>query len=490
MMGQIVLLIISLALTCLQGKPPNIVVIVADDLGYNDVSWHNDFVITPHLAQLAAEGVTLEQHYSQPICTPTRGALLTGRYPIHSGLHNGVIEPLTPYGLDTALTTLPEELKRANYTTHMVGKWHLGICNKKFWPTSRGFDHHYGFLLGAQSYFTHDRFGGYDFRDDDEVAIAANGTYSTTLIQDRAVKIISNHDESNPLFMYVPFQSVHGPLEVPDIYKNMYDDVEDEDRRTYLGMVTAMDDAVGNITEALKSSNLYENTIIVWFSDNGGPIKGWPPGHETGYAANNWPLRGGKFTLFEGGTRTVAFVHAPKYLSPRISTNWMHVTDWFPTLLSVAGLSPTDNALDGLDQWAQLQDASLASPRTEMIYNIFHPNFPEYNITGGPPISAIRVGDWKYIHRTLGYGGWAEAPEKDGKNTQLPDYDDTRNALFNIATDPEEKENLFETESEVAAEVKAKLDEYIAALPEGFYPPKDQAGKPENFGGIWDAGWC
>ena len=132
----------------------------------------------------------------------------------------------------------------------------------------------------------------------------------------------------------------------------------------------------------------------------------------------------------------------------------------------------------------------LSSPRTEKIYNIFYPNFPEYNITGGPPISAIRVGDWKYIHRTLGYGGWAEAPENDGKNTQLPEYDDTRNALFNIATDPEEKENLFETESEVAAEVKAKLDEYIAALPEGFYPPKDQAGKPENFGGIWDAGWC
>ena len=170
-------------------QPPNILVIVADDLGYNDVSWHNTAVLTPHLAQLAAEGVTLEQHYSQPICTPTRGALLTGRYPINNGLHNGVIEPLIPYGLDTSQTTLPEELRRANYTTHIVGKWHLGFCNKKFWPTNRGFDHHYGFLNGGQSYFSHTRDGGYDFWDDEEVALADNGTYSTTLIQQRAVEL-------------------------------------------------------------------------------------------------------------------------------------------------------------------------------------------------------------------------------------------------------------------------------------------------------------
>jgi len=463
---------------------------VADNLGYNDVSWHNPAVISPNLASLAAAGITLEQHYTQPICSPTRGALLTGRYPIHSGLHNGIIEPLTPYGLDTSLTTLPEELHRANYTSHIVGKWHLGICNKKFWPTNRGFDHHYGFLLGAESYFTHSRDGGYDFRDDEEVSLAANGTYSTTLIQERAIDIISHHDKDKPLFLYIPFQAVHGPLEVPEVYRDMYTQVEDEDRRTFLGMVTAMDDAVGNITEALKSSKLYEDSIIVWFSDNGGPVNAWPPGHELGYAANNFPLRGSMFTLFEGGTRTVAFIHAPQYLSPRTSTNWMHVTDWLPTLLSAAGLSPTSKDLDGLDQWHQLQDQSLPSPRTEMIYNIFYPNFPEYNITGGPPIAAIRVGDWKYIHRTMGYAGWAEAPETGEKGAELPDYDDIRNVLYNIATDPEEKENLIETEPDVAQKLKDKLDEYIAALPEGFYPPKSPAGKPENFGGIWSDGWC
>merc|ERR1712215_152480 len=207
-----------LFISCIHAQPPNIIVILADDLGYNDVSWHNPAVLTPNLARLASEGVTLEQHYSQPICSPTRGALLTGKYPIHNGLHNGVIEPLVPHGLDTAHVTLAEELKRSNYSTHIVGKWHLGICNKKFWPTNRGFDHHYGFLLGAESYFTHSRDGGYDFRDDEEVALTANGTYSTTLIQERAIDIIPQHDKDKPLFLYIPFQAVHGPLEVPEVY--------------------------------------------------------------------------------------------------------------------------------------------------------------------------------------------------------------------------------------------------------------------------------
>jgi len=484
----VVLVCLSATISSTHGGPPNIVVILADDLGYNDVSWHNEAVISPHLDKLATEGIILEQHYSQPTCSPTRGALLTGKYPIHSGLHNGVISPLTPYGLDTTFTTLAEELHRADYATHIVGKWHLGFCNKKFWPTNRGFDSHYGLMTGETTYYTHTRDGGYDFFDDEVTALADNGTYSTTLIQDRAVEIIANHEESKPLFMYVPFQAVHMPVEVPEIYENMYSEIQSSKRRKFLGMVTAMDDAVGNITEALKSANLYDNTVIVFLSDNGGAVKGWLPFQDGG--ANNWPLRGAKITLFEGGTRTVSFVHSPKYLSPRISTNWMHVSDWFPTLLSIAGLSPTDNSLDGLNQWTQLQDASLPSPRTEMIYNIAYPNHPEWGLVGGPPMSAIRVGDWKYIHRTWGYAGWAEPPENEEIHMQFRKMDDVRDVLYNIAADPEERINLLEIEPEVAGELKARLDDYIAILPDGFYPPEDPAGKPENFGGIWSAGWC
>eukprot|EP00091_Calanus_sinicus_P010876 TRINITY_DN2492_c1_g1_i6.p1 TRINITY_DN2492_c1_g1~~TRINITY_DN2492_c1_g1_i6.p1 ORF type:complete len:316 (+),score=96.29 TRINITY_DN2492_c1_g1_i6:73-1020(+) len=307
----LLLALCSAAVSTVLAQPPHILVLLADDLGYNDVSWHNDAVLMPHSAQLAREGVTLEQHYSQAVCSPTRGALLTGRYPIHTGLNNGAIQPLIPYGLDTSEITLAEELRRANYSTHIVGKWHLGFCNKKFWPTKRGFDHHYGLLNGGEDYFSHTRQAGYDFWDDEEAALGENGTYSTTLIQQRAVELIATHDATKPLFLYVPFQAVHGPLMVPDVYRNMYQHIENEDRRTYLGMITAMDDAVGNITQALKSSNLYDNTVIVWFSDNGGPVNGWPPVQMEAYGSNNWPLRGAKITMWEGAPELLPLCMLP-----------------------------------------------------------------------------------------------------------------------------------------------------------------------------------
>ena len=166
-------------------------------------------------------------------------------------------------------------------------------------------------MNGDEDYYTPQSWllSGYDFRDDDKVLHEANGTYSTTLFQRRAVDIIRGQDSSKPLFLYVPFQSVHAPLQVPKVYQDLYrDKVADEARQKYLGMVTAMDDAVGNITQALKESGLYDNTIIVFFSDNGGPSA-------SGFGANNWPLRQGKGHVFEGGTRTPAFVHSARFLA-------------------------------------------------------------------------------------------------------------------------------------------------------------------------------
>ena len=163
----------------------------------------------------------------------------------------------------------------------MLGKWHLGFCNSKFWPQGIGFDSFYGFLNGGGDYFDHTFVGtmnGYDFRDGFDVAWEANGTYTTTLIQKRAELIIENHDPSTPMFLYVPFQAVHGPLQVPQVYEDMYLHVNDVDRRKYLGMVTAMDDAVGNITQSLKSQGLYDNSIILFFTDNGAGAANWPPG--------------------------------------------------------------------------------------------------------------------------------------------------------------------------------------------------------------------
>jgi len=467
-------LMASVSSPVLAESPPHIVLLVADDLGFNDVSWHNDAVLSPNLASLASQGVTLEQHYSQATCTPTRGALLTGRYPIHTGLHNGQISPTVPYGLNTSFPTLAEELKTGNYATHIIGKWHLGFCDKKYWPTRRGFDHHYGFLVGDEDYYDHKNGNGYDFRNDDEVLYEATGTYSTTLFQDRAVEVIREHDPEKPLFLYVPFQSVHSPLEVPQVYQDLYSDVVDDvDRQKYLGMVTAMDDAVGNITEALKDHDLYDNTVIVFFSDNGGLIQ---------YGANNWPLRGQKSTLFEGGTRTPAFIHSPRYFSPRVEQGMMHVTDWFPTLLSSAGLTPSSDELDGVDQWDALLDDTISSPRQEMIYNIVKDG-------DSTPTAAIRSGDWKYIWSASGYNGWAAPPEGTARTTRGQRGDIT-NALFDLKNDPTEETNLADEEPERAAIMLARLEEYLESMSDVTYPDKDVAGYPKHFGGVWSSGWC
>ena len=264
---------------------------------------------------------------------------------------------------------------------------------------------------------------------------------------------------------------------------------------------------------ALEEAGLYQDSVILFFSDNGGPIKGWPPGHDTAYAANNWPLRGGKYSLWEGGTRTPASITAPGILQPAATSSKLtHVTDWFPTLLSAAGITPSEEGLDGIDQWATLKDLSMEAVRHEMVYNIF---YPTWDLSGGPPVSALRQGDWKFLRRTVGFAGWGEAPEhSNSTDTEPGNVDDLRDQLFNLSNDPEERENLVEVESERAAEMLARLIE----IEEGMsgvritkylvlsrhssltnkcnmyvkvrYPEKTDAGDPSNFGGVWDAGWC
>ena len=222
----------------------------------------------PNIQELASKGIILENHYSQSVCTPSRGSFMTGRYPINIGLQNGVIVNGVPFGIDTQFSLLPQELKRAGYLSHIIGKWHLGICNKRFWPHHRGFNSFYGYLGGGEGYYDHStRYwssyfqfliddnilrGGYDFRDGDEVNFEVNGTYSTELFQQRAIDIIENHPEDEPLFLYVPFQSVHDPIEVPDEYVDNFEYVDNEKRKKYLGMILAMDEAVGNIIKSLE----------------------------------------------------------------------------------------------------------------------------------------------------------------------------------------------------------------------------------------------
>jgi arylsulfatase A-like enzyme len=244
---------------------PNVVMILADDLGWGDVGWHGSEIKTPNLDRLAGSGAKLERFYVQPVCSPTRAAFLTGRYPMRTGLQVGVVRPWAPYGLPPDERTLPQALKEAGYDTAIVGKWHLGHVSPEYLPTRRGFDRQYGHYNGAIDYFTHDRDGGHDWHRDDRES--RDEGYSTHLIAKEAARLIAERNPARPLFLYVPFNAVHAPHQVPARYKAPYRDLP-EPRRSYAGMTAALDEAVGTIAEAVDAAGLSESTLIVFSSDN------------------------------------------------------------------------------------------------------------------------------------------------------------------------------------------------------------------------------
>ena len=335
-------------------------------------------------------------------------------------------------------------LRDEGYVTQAVGKWHLGFCNAKYLPTNRGFDHHFGFWLGAQNYYTHIRDHGYDLRNDLAIANNDNNTYSSELFAERASSIISQHRRNtNPLFLYVAFQAVHTPLQVPENYEKIYKRVKNIKRRKFLGMVTAMDDAVGRIIKALEENHMLQNTMIVFLSDNGGPID---------QGADNYPLRGSKGSLWEGGSRTPAFIFWQK-LRPRIEQRMFHITDWFPTFLDMIGSRHKSDELDGVSHKKALMGADGAWERRDMLYNAFRRNK-----------AAMRVGDWKLI-----------LPHKQ---------------LFNIVNDPTESKNIAKENKSVVRDIESKLVNYTRNLSRVKYPQKNPKGHPRNWKGVWSYGWC
>src|SRR4051812_22749758 len=322
---------------------PDIVFILADDLGYNDVGFTGGKQIkTPNLDQLAAAGTVLKQFYVQPVCTPTRAALMTGRYPMRYGLQVGVIIPTADYGLPLEEQMLPTALRVASYSTNILGKWHLGSFDNAYWPTARGFDHHYGQLFGAIDYFTHIRDGKLDWHRDGQL-LKEEG-YTTHLLAAEAVRVIHSQPKEKPLFLYLPFNAVHGPFGAPEKYKEPYRGLKGQ-RRTYAGMVAAMDEAVGKVVQAIEETGRRKNTLFIFSSDNGGPA----PGRIT----DNGIFRAGKGTLYEGGVRVCAFVTWDGRIKPGNHVDEpMHMVDWYPTLLKLTSAHVEQKLpLDGRDIW-------------------------------------------------------------------------------------------------------------------------------------------
>src|SRR5262245_10182249 len=338
---------------------PNIIYVLADDLGWKDVGFHGSDIKTPNIDRLAQTGARLEQFYVQPMCTPTRAALMTGRYPCRYGLQTLVIPTPSKYGLPTDEWLLPQALKDAGYRTAMVGKWHLGHADRKYWPRQRGFDYHYGSMVGEVDYFTHSSANVRDWYRDDR-PVNEQG-YVTQLWGKDAVAQINAHDTKTPLFLYLAFTAPHSPYQAPKEYIDRYRHIEDPTRRTYAAMITCMDDEIGKLVAALVKKNMRDNTLIVFMSYNGGNqtalFAGDADVSNLKLPADNGPYRGGKSMLYEGGTRVAALANWPGRIKSGEVKEMMHVVDMFPTLAGLAGASLTrGKRLDGLDVWSTISD--------------------------------------------------------------------------------------------------------------------------------------
>ncbi|XP_072038383.1 arylsulfatase B-like [Amphiura filiformis] len=508
---------------------PHIVFVLADDLGYNDIGYHAvhgmSAVKTPHLDTLASEGVKLENYYVQPICSPSRSVLMTGRYLIRYGLQHNVFRAAQPTCLPLNEIILPKKLRELGYATHAIGKWHLGMCRTECLPTRRGFDSFFGYLLEGSNYFSgnktirfpsfKDKWTGIDLWEDETPVLKYGRKHSTKVFTRKARDIIRQHDKDRPLFLYLAYKSVHRPLQAPLKYIKKFQHISNTKRRTLAAMVACLDDQIKSITDALRQEGLWENTVFVFSSDNGGHVDYLGGG-------NNWPLRGGKWTLYEGGVRAVAFVNSPLLSSDvrgTVNKELMHISDWFPTFVDGLGGGNTSllsKPLDGVNMW-QTISKGVPSPREELLLNVDsmrRSSQMQYlkiqywqNHLGGrsdtlwPLIHAgIRLGDWKLLTgpsaTRWAYSKWLP-PQESGQREQ--DLLNTSSKcgrpitnqvikLYNITADPKETCNVAQRPENlhIVIDLLQRLQRYFLEAKPAYYPRyPDLNANPALHGGVW-----
>jgi arylsulfatase A-like enzyme len=463
---------------------PNIVIILADDMGWRDVGYNGSEIKTPNIDGLAAKGVILDRYYAQPTCSPTRSALMTG----HSPMRLGVVQPLSklaPTGLPLSEKLLPQYLKEANYQTVLTGKWHLGGRQRAYLPTERGFDQFYGSVNGGIGYWDHVHGGGLDWQRNGKT-LREEG-YSTDLITTEAIKLVRGRDKSRPLMLYAAFGAPHLPNEAPEAAIAQYADIKNPHRRVHAAMVTELDLAIGRLVETLKSEGMLDNTIIWFMSDNGGLIASPPPSfsvlgqqiakmeaaagtkltprfmeflrvNNIEGGSDNLPLKGAKATVYEGAARVPSFVYWQGKLSAKTSAQMITAQDVLPTLLQGAGLK-VPARLDGRSLWPALAKANA---------------------------KALRVSDY-VIQASKGLGqdeAYYRYPWK------LVRIDGAPEALYNVEQDPSEKTDL----AELHPNLVKKLSAALTAFPRGAsvqVSMKDAILDPDFFGGKEDrAPWA
>lgn len=437
-------------------RQPNIVVLLADDLGFADVGFRGGEIATPSIDRLAREGVVLDRYYVAPICSPTRAALMTGRDPIKLGIAYDQINPWNNVGLAPSETTLAEVLKADGYQTALVGKWHLGHTQQHQLPNAQGFDHFYGHLHTNTNYYKHTRENGHDLQQNGK-PIQASGEYLTRLEAREAVRFVRERDPSRPFFLYVPFTAPHSPMQAPKATIEKYAKLPNTKyRRVYAAMVDEMDQAVGQILAVLDEEEIAEETIVFFSSDNGGTEI---------YGGVNTPLRGFKGQTFEGGIRVGAAIRWPDGLEGgRTIDSMVTVMDVMPTLAAAAGVRiPSSVPRDGLDMWPAIQRDQRV-PREKPVGFVSEIPLP------GVIHLALFDGRFKLV----------QVLEERQTETRLTNH------LFDIEADPYEKADLAERHPAVLQRMQRLLSEWrrqhpmagtrsTLVAPPGWLAPKDWA---------------
>ncbi|XP_034948970.1 arylsulfatase B-like [Chelonus insularis] len=513
---------------------PHIIVIIADDMGWNDVSYHGSNQIpTPNIDTLAYNGVILKNHHVLPMCTPSRTAFFTGRYPIRDGMYGYPLKAGEPRGLPLNTTLLPQYLRGLGYSTHMVGKWHVGYQSNDYTPTRRGFETFFGYYNGQIQYYNYTittkqfNVNGYDMHRDNAEEIRPDWShkneYATDVFTDEAIKIIDNHNNIKPLYLQISHLAPHcsdleDPLEVRDMKEvnRTFGHISDISRRKYAGMVSALDESVGHVVKALDQNNMLENSIIVFMSDNGAPT--------TGFLANygsNYPLRGLKFTLYEGGVHTPACIYSPLInFKGRVIENLFHMTDWMPTLYAAAGGNTADlGVIDGVNQWSMISQGKFGR-RNSLLINVYD----EGNL------GAAIIGQYKLLTGASRIYGdyYGENIDDDDPSTPAYDLDAVSNSLagqaiarvsgaylsrkqmlqlrstskiickpfsqysncsdrclFDLTVDPCETTDISQQYPEVVRTLEDYINGYRGVLVEESKNPIDPNSLPFHFGGVW-----
>lgn len=388
---------------------PNILIIVADDLGWNGVGFHDSSAVTPQLDRLAADSTELRRFYTYAVCSPSRAALLTGQMPLRFGIVDAM-DRRHP-GIPKDVVTLPEIFRDAGYQTSLIGKWHLGEQRP---PLASGFDHFYGHLGPSIDYYKHTNPRGQRDWQRDGTPLQESG-YSTDLIADEAIRQITQRDSGQPFFMQVAFNAPHVPLAAPPELIAKHRDAGG----LYAAVVDAMDAAIGRILATLDDQGLRDDTLVLFFSDNGG-------GRRFGDSA---PLRDGKDSIYEGGIRNVCLIRWPgKIPAGTQNDHPVSLHDLFPTLAAAAEIPlSAEHSLDGSNQW---------------------PSIHSGNPVSRPPILiasrdlALIAGDWKLIQ-----------------------WESGKQSLYNLKTDISETNDQLESSPEIGKALTSKLSRLRQGLP-------------------------